>query len=130
MTRPVLLTRVGLWLPPLAYMALIFFFSSQSDPAPVITAHVWDKALHTLEYAGLAALLGRALLGEGLGSLAAFVAAVLLAGTYGASDEIHQSLVPLRSSEFQDWIMDIIGASLGAMVWVLRARRSVAPSTA
>jgi VanZ family protein len=117
------MTRVGLWLPPFAYMALIFYFSSQSDPVPVITAHVWDKALHALEYAGLAALVGRALLGEGLGSLATFLAAVLLTGAYGASDEYHQMFVPLRSADLRDWIADLLGASLGAVACLLRALR-------
>jgi VanZ family protein len=120
MPRRPLVTRTSLWLPPLAYMALIFCFSSQSNPMPTITEHVWDKLLHTLEYAGLAVLLCRALLGEGLGSLATFVAAVLLAGAYGASDEYHQMFVPLRNPDLRDWIVDILGAALGALACVLR----------
>ena len=52
--------RVLLWGPPILYMALIFHLSSESQPLPALTAHVWDKLLHTIEYAGLALLLARA----------------------------------------------------------------------
>ena len=122
MSRPRLATRGSLWLPPLAYMAFIFYLSSQSDPLPQLTAHVWDKFLHAIEYAGLAALFGRALLGEGLGWTASFVGAALLAAAYGATDEYHQLYVSLRTADIQDWIVDVIGSSIGAIVCVLLAR--------
>lgn len=35
---------------------------------------------------------------------------------YGASDEIHQSFVPNRSSEFQDWAADIIGIVIACLI--------------
>ena len=105
-------------------MAVIYSFSAQSDPVPAITVLVWDKLLHTLEYAGLAALLGRALLGEGVGSVASFAAALFLAATYGASDEYHQSLVPLRNAEVADWAVDTFGAAVGAIGWVIAWGRS------
>ena len=111
-----LTSRVGLWLPPLIYMAVIFYLSSQSAPLPAVTAVVWDKILHLFEYGGLAALFGRALLGEGLGWPASFVVAALLAAAYGATDEYHQLFVPLRSGELRDWLVDVLGASLGAAV--------------
>ena len=70
-----------LWLPPLVYMILIFHWSSESRPMPVVSAHVWDKLLHFIEYGGLGALFCRALWGEGLGWAAALVvAAVALDG--------------------------------------------------
>jgi VanZ family protein len=121
MARRRLTTRVSLWLPPVVYMAVIFYLSSQSNPLPQVTAHVWDKLLHAVEYAGLAALLGRALLGEGLGPVTAFAAAALLAAAYGATDEYHQLSVPLRTGDLRDWIVDVIGASLGALACLLRA---------
>ena len=120
MSRRRLIIRARLWLPPLAYMALIFYLSSQSNPVPFITAYVWDKLLHTLEYAGLAVLLCRALLGEGASRHTSFALALLLASAYGATDEYHQMFVPLRSPDLRDWMVDILGASLGAVgyhVW-------------
>jgi VanZ family protein len=109
-----LTTRASLWLPPVAYMAVIFYVSAQSDPLPVVTAHVWDKLLHALEYAALGTLFARALFGEGLGLAATFIVAALLGAAYGASDEYHQLLVPMRDPDVQDWIVDVIGAALGA----------------
>ena len=124
MPRRRLTTRASLWLPPLVYMAVIFYLSSQSAPLPAVTAVVWDKVLHLFEYAALAALFGRALLGEGLGWAASFVVAALLAAAYGATDEYHQLFVPLRSGELRDWLVDVLGASLGAAVVFAFKRRS------
>jgi VanZ family protein len=122
MSRRRLTSRVGLWLPPLAYMALIFYLSSQSNPLPEVTVRVWDKLLHAVEYAVLAALFGRALVGEGQGWVASFAAAALLAAAYGATDEYHQSFVPLRNADVRDWMVDAAGACLGALVCV-RAKK-------
>jgi len=111
---PRLIRRASLWLPPLAYMALIYYLSSQSDPVPQVTSVVWDKLLHLVEYGGLAVLLARAMLGEGLTARVALVAAVLLTSAYGATDEAHQSRVPQRQADVRDWIVDSIGAVAGA----------------
>lgn len=106
--------RLALWLPPLVYMIAIFHFSSESEPLPAVTAHVWDKLLHTAEYAGLALLFCRALRRERLGVLAAALVAVLLTSAYGATDEWHQFYVPLRSSDIHDWLADTLGGTIGA----------------
>jgi VanZ family protein len=110
--------RAGLWLPPLGYMAIIYGLSAQSDPMPVVTAHVWDKFLHTFEYGGLAVLVARALMGEGLAWVGAALAAIALASLYGASDEYHQLFVPGRSSDVHDWIADTIGATIGTSAYL------------
>jgi VanZ family protein len=115
--------RVSLWLPPIAYMALIYYLSSQSDPVPQVTSVVWDKLLHFVEYGGLAVLLARALLGERLTAGVALVAAILLTSAYGATDEAHQSRVPQRQADVRDWIVDSIGAAAGAGIATIRPRR-------
>jgi VanZ family protein len=99
-------------------MALIFVLSSQSQPLPALTERVWDKALHLTGYAVLGVLLCRALRAEGLMPSTAFVAAVLLVSAYGASDEWHQSFVPLRDADVRDWVADSIGAAIGAWVHI------------
>ena len=120
--------RAALWLPPLVYMGIIYYLSSQSDPVPQVTSVVWDKLLHFVEYGGLATLFARALLGEGLAVPATIVAAVVLTSAYGASDEIHQSTVPQRQADVRDWLVDGVGASVGASITALgmRARASKA----
>jgi len=105
--------RAALWLPALVYMAAIFHFSSEPNPLPAVTAHVWDKLLHLCEYAGLAFIMCRAFAGEGLSLRSAMLVAALLTSLYGASDEWHQAFVPPRSSDVHDWIADSIGAGLG-----------------
>ena len=124
--------RILLWGPPVLYMILIFHFSSESNPMPVITDHIRDKWLHMSEYAGLAALLGRALVGEGFSYSKACVLAVLLTSTYGATDECHQWFVPMRTSDLGDWIADTTGAAIGAVCYTAARAWSavVSPSRA
>jgi VanZ family protein len=98
-------------------MLVVFHFSSESAPLPALTAHVWDKLLHLIEYGGLAALVCRALLGEGLGLLAAVAGAIVVASLYGASDEWHQSFVPMRDADVRDWVADTLGGTAGAVVY-------------
>jgi VanZ family protein len=96
-------------------MAIIFYFSSQSDPVPELTSRVSDKLLHVGAYALLGALFCRALVGEGIRPPVALVLAVILGSTYGAADEFHQSFVPFRQPDFADWVVDALGASIGAL---------------
>ena len=109
--------RVWLWLPPIAYMAIIFYLSSQSHPLPQLTEHVWDKLLHTIEYAGLAVLIGRGLVGEQIDGTTAMLLAAALASLYGASDEFHQLFTPGRDSSVFDWLADTIGSGIGAVAY-------------
>ena len=109
--------RAVCWVPPLLYMAAIFHFSSESQPLPALTAHVWDKLLHVTEYAGLGLLCCRAFRSEGLTWPAAIALAALATTVYGASDEWHQSFVPLRDSSVRDWLADLLGGTLGAVVF-------------
>jgi VanZ family protein len=106
--------RAVLWAAVGAYLALIFYLSSLPDPLPALTERVWDKALHFVEYGGLAALVAAALLASGAAARRAALLAVALASAYGATDEVHQAFVPNRSSDVRDWVADTVGAALGA----------------
>ena len=127
MSRNSLLDRVWLWVPPTVYMAVIFYFSSEPNPLPELTKHVTDWILHAVEYAGLAVLLCRALIGEGLGWLLSVVLALTATSVYGASDEWHQAFVPLRSSEVRDWMADTIGGVIGGAIYSVFGRMSCRP---
>lgn len=116
--------RVSLWLPPLIYVVVIFYLSSQSEPLPGLTSHVWDKALHAIEYSGLGVLIFRALFGERLPLPVVVGLTAAIVSVYGASDEWHQSFVPMRSPDIRDWMADTLGGIAAAVVCAFIARRT------
>jgi VanZ family protein len=108
-------------------MALIFWLSSRAVPSrldPLLP----DKIVHACVYAGLSALLVRALAGgwRGTISMGQAAAAAALAALYGMSDELHQSFVPARDADMMDLLADTIGAIVAASslhAWgIIRAR--------
>src|SRR2546430_14459171 len=114
MTRSRALT---VWLPVLAWAAVIFAFSS--IPSLSSGLGVWDtvlrKCAHVTEYAVLGALLYRALERE-VPALGAGIA-------YAATDELHQHFVRGRHGSPVDVAIDAIGVALGMLVWLrLRER--------
>ncbi len=46
----------------------------------------------------------------------AYIWTAVLTIIYGASDELHQYFVPNRSSEFADWIADVLGIILALII--------------
>jgi VanZ family protein len=116
--RTVTGTFARLWLPVLAWAALIFALSSIPDLGTGLGG--WDLALrklaHAAEYAVLGALLVRA---TGRGGVA------LAVGTlYAVSDELHQALVPGRMGSPVDVGIDALGVACGVFLWqAVRSRR-------
>ena len=109
-----------LWLPVVAWAALIFALSSVPDLGTGLGG--WDlvlrKLAHAGEYAVLGALLlratGRAGLAFGLGLL------------YAISDELHQVFVPGRMGSPVDVAIDAIGVACGIAIWQLARSRRLA----
>jgi VanZ family protein len=117
----------ALWLPVLAYMAMIFGFSSLSTlPSPPDGFSYYD--VHLLVYAGLAVLTARALARGILRDVTAHVvaAAVVISSIYGVTDEYHQLFVPGRDFDVFDIAADAIGSVVGASAlgaWSIIRRR-------
>lgn len=117
----------SLWLPVVAYMAMLYWFSSLTD-VPDAPAGLSDKQLHFLLYGGLAAVSARALARGQWRPLTLFVAlgATLIASAYGVFDEFHQTWVPTRTFEIADMIVNTLGALVAsAALWawsIIRAR--------
>ena len=120
--RPTTLRRFAVWGPLVAYMALIFYVSSQSSPGWNIRYP--DKLVHFLEYGALALLLARALNGGIRKPINArrLVAAGLLALGYALTDEFHQSFVPDRVSDWRDVAADALGAATALLLLALVGR--------
>ena len=102
------------WLPPLGYMAAIFFVSSL--PNPQIGGDTPDYVLHALEYFLLTLLLIRLFLSSNRDNRHVFswqyacVLGVIVAVSYGVTDEIHQYFIPGRHCSVHDVVSDMIGS--------------------
>jgi VanZ family protein len=114
-SRPVLL-----WLPVVAWAALIFTLSSIPDLGTGLGG--WDLALrkiaHAAEYAVLGWLLLRAM-GRELPAAAIGIA-------YAVTDEIHQSFVPGRQGAPLDVLIDAAGVLAGVYLLGRATRRVLA----
>jgi len=114
-----------LWLPVVAYGALVFYLSSLSHVR--VAKAIPDYLEHAIEYLGLTVLTIRAL-NEGLvlpipGVL--HFSALGLGMLYALSDEIHQIWVPRRTASLKDFLSDALGGVLavGLAELIQRARR-------
>jgi len=107
-------TFLWAWGPALIWMAVTFYLSHQSGIAIPLGAP--DYMAHGVGYAGLGALLMRALAGGRLSAMSWrwVLVATLLGGLYGVSDEFHQSFVPGRYPSLSDVVADTVGSLVGA----------------
>jgi VanZ family protein len=104
------------WLPVVAWAALIFVLSAQPDLTTGLG--IWDtilrKLAHMVEYAIFGALLLRA--------LSVPVSAVAAGVAYAITDEFHQSFVPGRSASPDDVAIDAVGVLIGVILFLRLAR--------
>jgi VanZ family protein len=108
------------WLPPLAWMLLIYALSSQHGGGHLPAAEVaLRKLAHVAEYLVLTLLLVRALRRSGVAAAVPLACAAAL--VYAATDEWHQSFVPARTATPRDVAIDGIGIALAALA-VTRTR--------
>src|SRR6476660_869519 len=98
------------WLPPIALMGLIFFFSAQPDlnSGLGVIDLIGRKIIHASEYALLCFLWWRALR-EVLSARHAPLAALAIAVAYSATDEFHQTFVHGRHGTPVDVLIDAVG---------------------
>lgn len=113
--------RKGAWIPPLLWMALIWFLSARPAPelgdASLLRSFVYNLA-HGPEFAILAVLVLPLLPRSGdwvrLGHWQVVVV-LIIAGGYGIVDELHQASVPGRVSSLGDVLTDL-GAVASTLV--------------
>lgn len=131
------------WLPPLAWMGLIFFASadrqsyqhSSSLFVPLLhwlfpgmaaenidaIHHLFRKCGHLTEYAILALLFWRAIRQPRRGDARPWRwdeagLSLSLVFLYAASDELHQVFVPLRTALVSDIVVDVSGGAIGLLL--------------
>ena len=105
-------------LPAIIIAAMIFYFSSLSNPLPaappgppsLIDINI---LLHLCEFAGLSFFVA-----YGYFSKFSVKYTVLITVIYAILDEIHQYFVPNRYFDLFDIFMDIIGVALGFIVFI------------
>ena len=119
------LRTLGLWLPPLALMGLIFFFSAQPDLNSGLGTldTIGRKIIHFAQYALLAYLWWRALSEHTTASRAA-LAAFLVTVLYAVTDEYHQTFVDGRHGSPLDVLIDSAGAGLASLYLAKRRDRA------
>ena len=111
------------WLPPLAWMSLIFYLSSLSGLPNFQTFDIAvKKGAHLTVYAILYLLLLRAFHSSrpegGRPSFRTCILAAAVAVLYAISDEVHQSFVPFRNATAQDVAIDSAGILLvSLLIW-------------
>jgi len=113
---------LGLWLPPLALMGVIYFFSAQPDLSSGLgfLDLVLRKVVHFAEYALLCVLGWRALRTR-TSAGRAVVLAFVISSAYAATDEFHQTFVEGRDG----LVLDVVIDALAAAVAVLAIRRRI-----
>jgi VanZ family protein len=142
--------KIAIWLPPIAWAAIIFgfsggpfsgqktggivepllrfFFPWLSDTA-IYVIHISIRKLgHLSEYFILGLLVMRSLLQQSRAKLSRrhAVLAIALTSVYAISDELHQAWVPDRSASILDVLIDAIGA-IGGIFWLYLRNRDTSP---
>jgi VanZ family protein len=134
------------WVPALAWMLLMFVGSTDVlsaehtsrflvpflhwlnphiSMATIVSIHfALRKIAHFMEYAVLAGLLWRGLRGtfSAAGKVVLAFSNFLVAATFAASDEYHQSFVPSRTASAHDVMIDWIGAFVTVLLCLMFAR--------
>jgi VanZ family protein len=117
------------WWPALLMMALIFIASSIPGTTMPHFGEFdlsFKKMGHAMGYGLLAAAYLRALNPGGNPSGRRIRLSVLLALLYAISDECHQIFTPGRSASPFDVMIDMVGATVGLVVWIRYHKKAAA----
>jgi hypothetical protein len=115
-------------LPVALWMIVIFITSSiPAEDFPHVEFWGWAKLIHLIYYGVLCFLVHRAIINQNRFPLLArhsYLFGVFFAVLYGVSDEIHQLSTPGRHGQYQDVLIDAVGALLFiGGVWAYRTLR-------
>ena len=109
--------KILFFTPAVLYYVLIFYLSSRSYEVK-ISILFFDKGVHLFEFAFLGFLLSFGYFMSLKSSLMVKAGLTFSSGILlGTLDELHQYLVPLRSTEILDVLADAIGILIGLFVY-------------
>jgi VanZ family protein len=111
--------KVYLVYVPLIVYWIMLFIATTIPVSSLPSVDVSDKLKHFGAFLGLSVLLSLTLIYQNkilLFKKYFMVAAFVISSLYGLLDEIHQSFVPGRNSEFLDWFADSVGAAIGIII--------------
>ena len=120
MSRRINIESLLSWLPPVFWMALIYYLSSL--PVSEEPYFVPDYVFHFFVYAVLGALFLRAFGRHKTTSTRAPFWAAIASIIYAAFDELHQSFVPTRDCSLNDFMVDTVAILLIILIAVLVKR--------
>ncbi len=78
-----------------------------------------DKLIHIGEYLIFGILVSQAIVLRVTAHGRVFLFTLLLASTFGALDEVYQTLIPGRDNSYADWIADLLGVIAGSSLFLL-----------
>ncbi len=78
-----------------------------------------DKLIHIGEYLIFGILVGQVIAFRVTARSRIFLFTLLLAGAFGALDEVYQTLIPGRDNSYADWIADLLGVIAGSSLFLL-----------
>jgi VanZ like family len=125
---PVWARRAAPWLPVLAWMVLIFSFSSLREPRfssvptdDLVIKKVGHFCLYLVLAVTLAFALDRSLVGTAWSARAVRLA-FIVSVAFAASDELHQAFTPTRDPSPIDVGIDSLGALTGIVLFTAAMR--------
>lgn len=117
--------RAALVVPFLGASMTLYWLSSIPELVTPDLGFTWqDKFYHVIAYSvyGVATALAVIAIKDDQRVPRLRLLTLIVAMTFAASDEIHQSFVPGRDGSIYDWVADLVGVSLALLV-VPRLRR-------
>lgn len=105
------------WIPAVAVVAGIFWFSNQPSPPFInIAFDLQDKLYHCIAYSVLGVTIQCALIRHIPSLIVCAVLVAVIGSLHGGADEFHQHFVPNRGVEFADWVADTVGVLLSLLL--------------
>lgn len=117
------------YIPPLAWMTLLFVLSSIPGPTADRTGWLsWvtppiQNLLHVPIYAVLSLLWLNALTKKTIATGQHYVMAIAISMAWATFEETYQTLIPGRYGSVSDLVLDVLGVLTGALVFYWGQRR-------